>query len=88
MNPLLFDRSTGVLGPNEFARLQTTRFLASFGPAPHLRFDGGERGGLAIQQDDAPGAPTAPDPRTTLWAHQAGVNALAVERFDGRLWVS
>lgn len=75
-------------GAPRFARLQTTHFLASFGPAPNLRFNGGERGGLAIQQDDEPGASTAADPRTTLWAHQAGVNALAVERFDGRLWVS
>ncbi|OTA70068.1 WD40 repeat-like protein [Hypoxylon sp. EC38] len=85
MNHLLFERSTGNLGPNVFARLQTTRLLNSFRPTPEFRFDGGERG-TAIR-DDENGSIT-PDPASALWAHQAGVNALALERFDGRILVS
>ena len=86
MNELLFERSTGNLGPNAFARLQTTQLLRSFRPAPHFRFNGGETGvsGNAASDDESPGGPAA----VSLWAHQAGVNALALERFDGRILVS
>jgi DNA excision repair protein ERCC-8 len=83
MNELLFDRSTGSVGPNVFARLQTTKLLQSFRAAPHIRFDGGERG-TAIQQDE-PGSSEGPTLRRGIWAHQAGVNALAIDRFDGRM---
>ncbi|KAI1439313.1 WD40-repeat-containing domain protein [Xylaria sp. CBS 124048] len=84
MNQLLFDRSTGALGPNEFARLQTTQLLRSFHPAPEYRFDGGERG-TAVTDDDAS---SSSEPVPSIWAHQAGVSALALECFDGRILVS
>ncbi|AEO62241.1 uncharacterized protein THITE_2106195 [Thermothielavioides terrestris NRRL 8126] len=91
MNALLFDRSSGILGPNAFARLQTAGLLASFSAAPRFRFDGGER-----PVEDAAGQPAGsssvlpsgqgPDVwRVSLWAHQAGVSALALERFEGRM---
>jgi DNA excision repair protein ERCC-8 len=83
MNQLLFERSTGSVGPNVFARLQTTKLLSSFRAAPQLRFDGGERG-TAIHQDDVSPSGTS-SLRSGLWAHQAGVNVIAVERFDGRM---
>ncbi|KAK4244613.1 WD40-repeat-containing domain protein [Corynascus novoguineensis] len=102
MNSLLFERSSGRLGPNEFARIQTATLLRSLAPAPRFRFDGGERA-----TNDTAANPesegTAPAPGGTvfrssdgnavrrvssLWAHQAGVNALALERFDGRIMVS
>ncbi|CAJ2502423.1 Uu.00g098170.m01.CDS01 [Anthostomella pinea] len=83
MNQLLFERSTGNLGPNGFARLQTTQLLRSFRPAPQFRFDGGERG-TAVHDGEA-GPPGA---ASSIWAHQSGVNALALERFDGRILVS
>jgi DNA excision repair protein ERCC-8 len=82
MNELLFERSTGNLGANAFARVETTRLLHSFRPAPQFRFDGGEKG-VAGGDEDAD-----EDARISLWAHQAGVNALALERFDGRILVS
>ncbi|KAI1104513.1 WD40 repeat-like protein [Jackrogersella minutella] len=85
MNQLLLERSIGNLGPNVFARLQTTQLLNSFRPAPEFRFDGGERG-TAVRDHES--GSVAPDPTSTLWAHQAGVNALALERFDGRILVS
>jgi DNA excision repair protein ERCC-8 len=84
MNELLYERSTGNLGPHVFARLQTTQLLRSFRPAPHFRFDGGETGVSGNPSDDE----SSDYPATSLWAHQAGVNALALERFDGRILVS
>ncbi|KAI2640073.1 WD40 repeat-like protein [Xylaria nigripes] len=83
MNELLLERSTGALGPNTFARLQTTQLLRSFRPAPEFRFDGGERG-IAIHDGQA----SSSDAVQSIWAHQAGVSALALERFDGRILVS
>jgi DNA excision repair protein ERCC-8 len=80
MNQLLFERSTGALGPNAFARLQTTQLLKSFQPATQYRFDGGERG-TAVNDGEA----SSSDAATSIWAHQAGVSALALERFDGRM---
>lgn len=82
MNQILFERSTGNIGPNVFAKLQTSQLLHSFGPAPRFRFDGGERGAVG-GSDDAD--VVAGNAKTSLWAHQAGVNALALERFDGRM---
>lgn len=75
MNSLLFERSSGSIGPNAFARSQTGALLRSFAAAPRLRFDGGERDSVAA----------GPSRSSSLWAHQAGVSALALERFDGRL---
>ena len=76
MNPLLFERSSGSLGPNGFARIQTASLLGSFAAALRFRFDGGERA-VSGSGDEAS--------RASLWAHQAGVSALALERFDGRM---
>lgn len=87
MNELLLERATGNLGPNAFARLETDRLLRSFRPAPHLRFDGGHEG-VRTSADAAEGSSSTLDPRGRgdhLWAHQSGVNALALERFDGRM---
>ncbi|KAK7754857.1 hypothetical protein SLS62_003171 [Diatrype stigma] len=85
MNQLLFERSTGNVGPNVFARLQTTQLVSSFRPAPHFRFDGGERG-TAIHDGEA--GPVDSSPGSHIWSHQAGVSALALERFEGRILIS
>jgi DNA excision repair protein ERCC-8 len=93
MNVRLFERSSGSLGPNGFARIQTASLLRSFSAAPRLRFDGGERAaddtaGHASSSTSAAGADTGSSneaSRASLWAHQAGVSALALERFDGRM---
>jgi len=82
MNQLLFERSTGNLGPNAFARLQASRLLDSFRAAPLFRFDGGEEG-TSIGGDK--GEPVSGGGKRDIWAHQAGVNTLALERFDGRM---
>ncbi|KAL2175854.1 WD40-repeat-containing domain protein [Thermothelomyces heterothallicus CBS 202.75] len=98
MNLLLFERSSGRLGPDEFARIQATTLLRSFARAPHFRFDGGERDAsvpvgrgnraVASAADGSGSGGDAAARRVSLWAHQAGVSALALERFDGRILVS
>ena len=74
MNQLLFERSYGGIGANVFARLESTRLLKSFRPAPRLLFDGREQAVSGNSEDGS-----------SIWAHHAGVNALALERFDGRM---
>lgn len=88
MNQLLFERATGGLGTNAFAKLETTRLLRSFRPAPQFRFDGGEKG-AAVDNGEGRSNSAKPntDSKSNIWAHQAGVNALALERFDGRMLV-
>ncbi|KAG6359243.1 hypothetical protein INS49_012764 [Diaporthe citri] len=89
MNQLLFERATGGLGANTFAKLETTRLLRSFRPAPQFRFDGGEKG-AAVDNGEGSSSSANPsnDHKSNIWAHQAGVNALALERFDGRILLS
>ena len=84
----MFERATGGLGPNAFAKLETARLLRSFRPAPQFRFDGGEKG-AAVDNGEGSSDPAIPNThhKKDIWAHQAGVNALALERFDGRMFV-
>lgn len=84
MNSLLFDRSTGNLPHRAFARIANSRLVSSVGPAPHLRFDGGERGTAPPPVPSGPDADAALQ-RTSLWAHRSGVNTLVLDRFEGRM---
>lgn len=89
MNQLLFERATGGLGSNAFAKLETTRLVRSFRPAPQFRFDGGEKG-AALDSGESSFDPrnASTELKKNIWSHQAGVNALALDRFDGRILVS
>ncbi|OAA62421.1 WD repeat protein [Niveomyces insectorum RCEF 264] len=101
MNQLLFERATGSLGHPAFARLHCTQLLHGFRPAPQIRFDGGEKGtNITPSEAGRPAAAAAAAAAAVAavargaadnrdrWAHQAGVNALALERFDGRILLS
>jgi DNA excision repair protein ERCC-8 len=86
MNQLLFDRSTGSLGPHAFARIQSSQRLDAIQPAPRLLFDGGEREvvpRLGVAEDPGPQYGEV----EKSWTHQAGVNALSVD-IDGKLYVT
>lgn len=88
MNSTLFDRELGKLGPKDFSKQVTTKLLRSFRPAPQHRFDGGHKGSATSGIGDVHSGPAKPadqDTRLDLWAHQAGVQALALERFEGRM---
>jgi DNA excision repair protein ERCC-8 len=84
MNHLLFDRSTGTLSPQAFARIQTAQRIHSIAPGPRLRFDGGEKETVfTTSAEDGDPQPTVEEPEK-IWAHQAGVNALSLD-IDNRL---
>ena len=104
MNQLLFDRSTGALSPQAFARIQTSRRVHEIQPA-RLRFDGGEREALpnrskspagsgsqtslrpreshaessSLVRENAAFLAPAEELEKSIWAHQAGVNALSLD---------
>ncbi len=80
MNQLLFDRSTGNLSPQAFARIQTSTLVRAIQPGPRLRFNGGEKA-ASLEDDSEAGrdSEAKPSPDTRIWAHQAGVNALALD---------
>jgi len=82
MNQLLFDRSTGVLSPPAFARLQTSQLIHAIQPAARLRFDGGEKEDLSSTQNSGPQGAASLDSK--IWAHQSGVNALSLD-IEGRM---
>ncbi|KAM3075196.1 hypothetical protein ACMFMG_007353 [Clarireedia jacksonii] len=85
MNQLLFDRSTGNLDPKAFARIQTSQLLHAIQPAPSLQFNGGEKA-ISNNGDERP---RDRDPtELKLWAHQTGVNALAIDKFEGKILLS
>ncbi|PMD57098.1 WD40 repeat-like protein [Hyaloscypha bicolor E] len=88
MNKLLFDRSSGNLGPPAFARIQTSALVLAIQPAPRLRFNGGEKE-AAIEDDTSEGVGSQAEPstETKIWAHQAGVNALALD-IESRILIS
>ncbi|OLN86391.1 DNA excision repair protein ERCC-8 [Colletotrichum chlorophyti] len=76
MQARLFARSTGELSPDAVARTTTSELVRNFAAAPHHRFDG-------------EGAESQEEPRhASIWAHRIGVNALASDKFDGRLLLS
>ncbi|KAJ3960477.1 hypothetical protein N0V92_002895 [Colletotrichum tropicale] len=76
MQARLFARSTGELSPEAFAQATTAGLVRTFAAAPQHRFDGG-------------GAePEVEGRQSALWAHRIGVNALALDKFDGRLLIS
>jgi hypothetical protein len=83
MNKLLFDRSTRSLKPNAFARLRSTQLIYDVHLAPNIRFDGGESSTLE-SATFWPEADVSND-KLNICAHQAGINALVVDRFEGRL---
>ncbi|KAG5951681.1 hypothetical protein E4U53_002494 [Claviceps sorghi] len=81
MQTALLARETGDLPPHDLARSITDQLLRAFAPAPQHRFNG-EPPSSSPPRDET--GQHARPPR----AHAAGVSALAVEKFDGRLLVS
>ncbi|KAK7419340.1 hypothetical protein QQZ08_010873 [Neonectria magnoliae] len=80
MQARLLARETGDLHPRDLARTITTDLVRSFAPAPQHRFNG----------DVAPPSdPAGVDERAhNIRAHGAGVSALALDKFDGRILLS
>ena len=83
MNQLLFDRSTGSLSPQTFARIHTSQLIPTIQPAPKLRFDGGEKETAPTNAAENGASQESVEEVEKIWAHQAGVNALSID-IDGK----
>ena len=86
MNQLLLQRSAGSLSSNKFAKTQSNQFIHDIQINSNRRFDGGEV--TLTTEDDTGGSNAHADldgDRLKIFAHQSGVNALAADRFEGRL---
>ena len=76
MNSYLLSRSLGFVGPQVLQKAQTTGLLHALQAAPTIRFNSGGDAPERKPHDDG----TDRD----VWAHQAGVNTLVIDRFEGR----
>lgn len=84
MLPLnLLSRSLGDISPCVLKTEYSTQLLRALQPAPHVRFDTAQRV-EERRQTEAPRRGEILEDENDAFAHQAGVNALAVEKFEGR----
>lgn len=82
MNSYLLNRTLGSISPHTFHVAQTSRLVHHLEPAPGIRFSSRQN----------PGQPTSAvdvhlNSEDELYAHRAGVNVLAIDQYDGRLYV-
>ena len=77
MNSYIFGRSLGTFSPYALQRAEASRLLNALEAAPGVKCDG---------RDDAtrPSRPEGATGGDSLWAHKAGVNCVAIDRFEGR----
>ena len=81
MNSYLLNRSLGVTGPQALQQVQTARLLHALQAASDVRFDSSDEIRSAPErsshgEDEGLGS--------EVWAHRAGVNCLAIDKFEGR----
>ncbi|KAG9247381.1 WD40-repeat-containing domain protein [Calycina marina] len=89
MNQLLFDRATGSLDPQSFARVQTASLIHATQLSMKIRFDGSEKETTVSSQNSSVHSETQIDEgKAKIWAHQLGVNALTIEKFNGKILIS
>ena len=80
MTSNLFARALGSISPYALQKAETSRLLSSLQPAPGIRFDGSDGVAEIKAQHDG----DEKDELGGVWAHKAGVNCLAIDRFEGR----
>lgn len=88
----LLTRSLGLTATDDFARNQNTRLIHALQPAPRVRFAGetyignnprnatGGGAGEGLSDDDE----DEEEAGNVVVAHRAGVNAITVDKFEGR----
>ena len=76
----LFARALGFISPQAFQKAETSRLLSALQAAPGVRFDSSD--GAAPRR--MPSKRDGGDELGGTWAHRAGVNCLAIDRFEGR----
>ena len=77
MPPDLLGRALGTISPQVLQRAETSRLLHSIQAAPGVRFDGSDAPAQAASSREV-------EDERDVWAHQAGVNCLTIDRFEGR----
>ena len=80
MNSILFNRSTGVAGPQVLQQTQTARLIEAIQPAPNIRFDSSTD--PSTGQNNA--HPAKDESGLDVWAHRAGVNSIVIDKWEGR----
>lgn len=83
MNSFLLNRSIGSISPEVLQRAQTTRLLHAIQPAPGVRlrnYDARTETPSTLDGQDV----DWDDRSVDIWAHKAGVNSLAIDKFEGR----
>lgn len=80
MTSNLFGRALGSISPHALQKAETSRLLSSLQAAPSIRFDGSDGAAPTKAQHNGDGK----DELGGMWAHKAGVNCLAIDRFEGR----
>lgn len=90
MNAYLLNRALGSISPSTFHAAQTTRLVQQLEPAPGIRFSarrdifsGESQAGNEYPHEDA-GLVFDDE----VFAHKAGVNVLAIDHYEGRLYVT
>ena len=78
MNAALFSRALGFCDSASVQQTESAKLLHCLSIAPEIVFDG--RLGAEA------GAPSSPNnAKTAVSAHRAGINCLAIEKFDSRM---
>ena len=78
MPPDLLGRALGTISAQALQRAETIRLFHSIQAAPGIRFDGSDAPAQAASSRDVE------EDERDVWAHQAGVNCLTIDRFEGR----
>lgn len=77
MNSYHLGRSLGTFSPQALQRAEAYRFLNAIDAAPGIRFDGRDSSTITSRFDGA-------GLEDEVWAHKAGVNCIAIDKFEGR----
>ncbi|KAI4199722.1 MAG: hypothetical protein LQ348_001839 [Seirophora lacunosa] len=85
MNSQLLGRALGTAGPEALQRAELTRRLHAIQAAPRVLFDG-RNGQYAAATERA--IESGDDAGVSTRAHRAGVNCIAIDRFEGRYLIS
>ncbi|KZF24788.1 WD40 repeat-like protein [Xylona heveae TC161] len=100
MNSYLLNRALGVTSPQAFERAQTTRLAHALQPAPHIRFSSRPTSSTTNRSQNAstlaPGGQGTEEDESNnngnavqeIYAHNAGVNALTIDKFEGKYMLS
>lgn len=84
MNSFLLNRSIGSISPEAFQRAQTARLVHAIQPAPGVRFRNNNDAPATSSSTRGENGAGWEDDTVHVWAHKAGVNCLAIDKFEGR----